>query len=89
MQMKQMIDKIIKEELSKKNRLNEATIEKRNKYQGINYLIIHQVPHGYKVKGNDVESNDIFKGDNSWFDHIEDAIEHAEISIDSYLDDEE
>lgn len=88
--LREIIRKVIKEETSKKNRLMEATVEKRGEYEGIKYLIVHQPPDGYRVMGNDVESKDVFKGDREWFDRIGDAIDHAERSIDGYLlDDEE
>jgi len=68
------------------SQVNEASVEKRGKYQGINFNIMHNVPKGYFIVGTDSESKNIFKGNLQYFDKIDQAEEHAELEIDGYLD---
>lgn len=73
----------IKEGLS----VNESTVEGRETFEGVKYHIMYESPRGYYIKGADVDSKDIFKGDKSKFEKYDQAKEHAELSIKGALDD--
>jgi len=72
---------IIREEIQK---LNEASIEGREKYEGLNYVIYYQPPKGYCAKGKGEIKKEIA---HRYFDSYDEAQEHAELEIDGYLSD--
>lgn len=87
---KYIIEKEFKgDEAAKGKMVGGGLLDSREEHHGIKYQIWYLAPKGYHIVGSDIESKQIFKGDYNYFDKSEQAKEHAEISIESYLTDME
>lgn len=68
--------------------LDEATIEGTEEYKGLRYQVLHKIPYGYYVKGLGEEAKEVLGGP-VYFDKYELAKEHADLSIEGYLEEPE
>lgn len=66
--------------------VNEATIESREGYKGVNYNIMHQAPKGYYIKGVGPDGKHVFNMKQPYFDTFDQAQEHAEMEIEGWLE---
>ena len=83
---KLQIDDFLSEAVTGKKSIQEASVEGREKYKDVRFHIIHQPPKGYFVKAVDVDSRAALGRKIRFFDKYDDAVEHAELEIDGYLE---